>query len=278
MSRRLPRPVFVVAFALAALWATAVAAERDVALTVLVPVEMKETGFIDDLTKRFTKSARMKVKVIAGEIGTIQKLVEKGGGDVVFADSRAFAEQLRDAGHVTALKDVFYGERVVVGPKPDPARIAGMASVIEAFARIAGTQESFLSRGDDSALHQTEMAIWQEAGFDPEVGARKWYRKTHKKTSLTLRIAAIEFAYTLAGRSSWLRFGDPARLAVHVDGDPRLQVQTVVMRLNPRKHRKVQTAPARAFIKWLKSADARKVISEFTIKGETVYYLPQDGG
>lgn len=278
MSRRLPRPVFGVAFAIAALWATAVAAEREVALTVLVPVEMQETGFMAVLTQRFTKKARMKVKVIAGEIGAIEKLVEKGGGDVVFADSRAFAEQLKDAGHVTELRDVFYAERVVVGPKPDPARIAGMASVIEAFARIAGTQEPFLSRGDDSALHQTEMAIWQEARFDPEVGAGKWYRKSRKKTSLTLRIAAIEFAYTLAGRASWLRFGDPARLAVHVDGDPRLQVQTVVTRLNPRKHRKVQTAPARAFIKWLRSADAKKVIAEFTIKGEAVYYLPQDGG
>ena len=278
MSRRLSRLAFGVAFAFAALWATAAAAEREVALTVLVPVEMQETGFMAALTDRFSKKAGMKVKVIAGEIGAIEKLVEKGRGDVVFADSRAFAEQLKDAGHVTALKDVFYGERVVVGPKKDPARIAGMASAIEAFARIAGTQEPFLSRGDDSALHQTELAIWQEARFDPEVGAGKWYRKTHKKTSLTLRIAAIEFAYTLAGRASWLRFGDPARLAVHVDGDPRLQIRTVVMRLDPRKHRKVQTAPARAFIKWLSSADTKKMIAEFTIKGEAVYYLPLDGG
>ena len=41
-----------------------------------------------------------------------------------------------------------YAELIVVGPASDPARIAGMASVVHAFAAIARTQSPFVSRGD----------------------------------------------------------------------------------------------------------------------------------
>ncbi|MDJ0949033.1 MAG: substrate-binding domain-containing protein [Alphaproteobacteria bacterium] len=261
--------------ALAALLAGRPAA-GEVALTVLAPVELHESGFLAEMGKRFRDTSGIKLQVIAGETGPIDKLVEKGDGDVLFAAEPGRAERLAKAGHVVDLQDALYAERVVIGPQRDLAGIAGMASVIDAFARIAATRQPFLSRADNSALYRAELALWEEAGFDPEVGDRDWYHKARKKMSLTIKLAAAESAYTLADRASWLRFGNQSKLIVHVDADPRLLIVVQVMRLDPRKHPKVQTGPARAFLGWLTSKAGQEAITEFTIRGEPVYY-PADG-
>ena len=70
-----------------------------------------------------------------------------------------------------------YNDFVIVGPKSDPAGILGLQSAAEALDTIAAGAATFLSRGDDSGTHKTELALWREAGLDPAPQSGTWYRE-----------------------------------------------------------------------------------------------------
>lgn len=250
-------------------------AENGAALTVLSPAELQESGLLDVLLGRFRQRGGMTVRLVTDDGDALEKRLAVGG-DLLLAYDREGAERLEKQGHVTDLRELFYTELVVVGPSRDPAGVAGMASVIEAFARIAAGQHRFVSRADRSFVHRTELALWEEAAFDPEVGAGNWYIKSRRKMSLTVKLAALEEAYTLAGLPSWLRFGDSGRQALLVSGDPRLQVPVVAMRLDPARYPQARQEPAIALLRWLGSEEAQAAIGEFAIGGQPVYYLPND--
>lgn len=256
--------------------APALAQEKN-SLTLLAPVELVESGLLNHLATRFTAKSGITLRITGDKIGNFEKLVTLGEADVILANDPNTAAKLADAGEVLDRREIFYSERVVVGPKTDPARIAGMASVIAAFAAIAAAKQPFLSRYDDSAMHRTERSLWREAGPDPET-AGDWYQKARRKNSLTLRLAVLEDAYTLTDRASWLRIGDAGKFAVHVEGDPRLLVQIAVMRLNPKRHRATPAREAREFLAWLASDAGNEAFGAFAIGGEPVYYSNQAAG
>lgn len=270
--------LFTFGFIGAVLVATAPAvAQEQKSLTLLAPVELVESGLLGHLAARFTAKTSIALRITGNKIGNFEKLVTLGEADVVLTNDPNTAARLAGTGEVLDRREIFYSERIIVGPKADPARITGMASVIAAFTAIAAKKHPFLSRYDKSAMHRTERALWREAGPDPEA-AGDWYQKARKKMSLTLRLAVLEDAYTLTDRASWLRVGNAEKFAVHVEGDPRLLVQIAVMRLNPKRHRATPAREAREFLTWLASDAGREAFAAFAIGGEPVYYPNQEGG
>jgi tungstate transport system substrate-binding protein len=79
------------------------------------------------------------------EIGT------KGDADVLLVHARKSEDKFVADGFARERFDVMYNDFILLGPKNDPASIAGQASVTDAFNAILNAEATFASRGDKSA-------------------------------------------------------------------------------------------------------------------------------
>ena len=88
----------------------------------------------------------------------------------------------------------------------------------------------------------------------------------------TLNIASGLDAYSLTDRGTWLGFKNRGKLAILVEGDPRLFNQYGVILVHPAKHQHVKTRDGQAFIDWLLSDRGQKAIAAFRIDGQQVFF------
>jgi tungstate transport system substrate-binding protein len=224
-----------------------------------------------ELLPRFTEQSGIKVNLAIKSASEAAALLRQGKTDAVMTDDPETEEALLKSKDASKRLDVMYAELIVVGPASDPARIAGMASVVHAFAAIARTQSPFISRGDKSGLHRTERSIWEEAGLPKPEAAGKWYSEAGGDMAKALATAAKANAYILADKAAWLRFGARGQLVVMVADDPRLQQRFSITLVNPGKHKEVNGANAMAFAEWLISRDTQLAIGRFVLGGEQPY-------
>ena len=71
-------------------------------------------------------------------------------------DTQAELEFVRQGYGIERLA-VMHNDFVIVGPKKDPAGVAGMTDAVEALRKIAKSRSTFVSRGDDSGTNRKEL-------------------------------------------------------------------------------------------------------------------------
>ena len=71
-----------------------------------------------------------------------------------------------------------YNDFVLIGPKSDPAKVAGGKDIVDALKKIQAAQAPFVSRGDKSGTHMAELDLWKVAGVDIDKAKGPWYRDT----------------------------------------------------------------------------------------------------
>ncbi len=261
----------LVAAGLAAAGATlAAAAEK----TILVQstTSTKNSGLFEYLLPKFTAKTGIAVNVVAVGTGQALKNAGNGDGDVVLSHARAAEEKFVAGGFGVKRVEVMFNDYVIVGPKADPAKIAGEKDVIGAMRKIAASGAPFASRGDDSGTHLAELALWKDAGVDPKSGSGAWYRETGSGMGATLNAAAGMGAYALTDRATFASFANRQDMAVLVEGDRRMHNQYAAILVNPAKHPHVKAAEGQAFIDWLVSAEGQTAIAGFRVDGEQVFF------
>jgi tungstate transport system substrate-binding protein len=226
---------------------------------------------LTDLLPRFKESSGIKVELAVRPARDALELVRQGKVDAIMTDDPDAEEALVKAQDASKRLDVMYAELIVVGPASDPARIAGMASVVHAFAAIARTQSPFVSRGDRSGLHRTERRIWDEAGIARPGEAGRWYVEAKADMATALAEAARRNAYVLADKAAWLQLVQRGQLMVMVADDPRLQQRFAITLTSPAKHKTANGAHADVFAQWLVSRDTQLLIGRFALAGEQPY-------
>ena len=250
---------------------TAPAAAKDKTLTLVVTGSLQESGFFQYIRPLFEKRHGIAVTVIAGSAGEALSRAQRGKADAVLVDDFEGEQRIVAAGHGAGRSDVMYDNLVIVGPAEDPAGISGLASVIEALKLIATAEAPFLSRGDDSGVDRAERRFWDEAGIATGDESGGWYTLTGADMRTTLGMAAVQNAYTVTDRASWLAFKARRGLGVVVEGDPRLIHQFGIITVNPKKHAGIKAEAAITFVEWLGSEAAQKAIATFTVGGEAPY-------
>ena len=88
----------------------------------------------------------------------------------------------------------------------------------------------------------------------------------------TLNIASGLEAYALTDRGTWLSFKNRGKLAILMEGDPRLFNQYGVILVNPAKHKHVKAKDGQAFIDWLLSDRGQQAIAAFRLEGEQAFF------
>jgi tungstate transport system substrate-binding protein len=239
-------------------------------ITVASTTSTENSGLFGHILPLFTKKTGVAVRVVAVGTGQAIRLAERGDADVLFVHHRPSEEKFVKDGFGVERFDVMYNDYMVVGPKADPAKIAGGKDVAAAFKKIAAAKAPFASRGDNSGTHKAELGIWSKAGID--VKGAPWYRSTGSGMGATLNTAAGMAAYALADRGTWISFKNKQDLKIVVEGDPVLFNPYGVMAINPAKHPHIKAKDGQTFVNWLISPEGQAAIASFKPDGQQLFF------
>ena len=245
---------------------------QDKFITVASTTSTEQSGLFGFLLPAFQKRTGIQVRVVALGTGQALDLARRGDADVVLVHAKSAEEKFLAEGYGVKRDPVMYNDFVLIGPKSDPAKIAGGKDILEALKKIQATQSPFVSRGDRSGTHLAELALWKDAGIEIDKSKGPWYRDTGQGMGPALNTASSLNAYILADRGTWLAFRNRGDLAILVEGDKRLFNQYGVMLVNPDKHPTVKKDLGQTFIDWLVSPEGQKLIADYKIDGEQLFF------
>lgn len=266
------RRTFVALLAAVAVFAGFPVRGDDRFITVASTTSTEQSGLFGHMLPVFEKQTGIQVRVVAVGTGQALDLARRGDADVVFVHAKAAEEKFLAEGEGVKRYPVMYNDFVLIGPKSDPAKVAGSRDVLEALTKIEMARAPFVSRGDNSGTHIAELDLWQAAGIDLAKVKGPWYRDTGQGMGPALNTAAAMNAYLLSDRGTWLAFKNRGELTILVEGDKRLNNQYGVMLVNPVKHPNVKQDLGQAFVDWLVSPLGQKAIADYQINGEQLFF------
>jgi len=263
----------LLALALAASAAFALPAHaQDKSIVVASTTSTEQSGLFGHILPTFTKKTGIAVKVVALGTGQALDVGRRGDADVVFVHDRAAEDKFVTEGFGVDRRDVMYNDFVLIGPKSDPAKVAGGKDVAAALKAVAAAKAPFVSRGDKSGTHAAELRYFKDAGVDPNEGKGTWYRETGSGMGPALNTASSMNAYILADRGTWLSFKNRGELGIVVEGDRKMFNPYGVILVDPAKHAHVKQAEGRAFMDWLVSAEGQAAIASYKVGGEQLFF------
>lgn len=221
-----------------------------------------DSGFIEALAADFESThPGIQLSVLGESSAQILNLGRSGAVDVLLTHAPAqeavfLAEQNPQLSEI-----VVSSEFLLVGPPDLVATFAGL-STVKAFARINHNGYPFVSRGDGSGTHETELGQWPN-GVAPTAD---WYISTGQGMGLTLQVADQRHAFTLAEAGAFFGSENLDNLAQVVLIDPPG---------NPYRITVTADAPAgaREFADWMLSEAGRAAINRINqaLFGAIVY-------
>lgn len=247
-------------------------------ITVSSTTSTKNSGLYDHLLPRFTETTGIEVRVVAVGTGKAIRLAKAGDADVLLVHHKPSEEKFVAEGFGVVRSDVMYNDFVLIGPEQDPARIRGESDVTVALRKISDAGQPFASRGDDSGTNKKERSLWASANVDTDTVSGSWYRETGSGMGATLNVAVGMNAYVLSDRSTWLKFGNKADLAILVEGDERLFNQYGVILVNPAKHPHVKAELGQTFIDWITGPEGQHHIGAYKIEGRQAFFPNASSG
>ena len=248
------------------------AAAQDRFIVVSSTTSTEQSGLFGHVLPAFEKDTGIKVRVVALGTGQALDMARRGDADVVFVHDQVAEEKFVADGFGVKRLPVMYNDFVLIGPKNDPAKIAGGRDILVALQKIAAGEAPFVSRGDKSGTHAAELRYWKAAGVDLDAKKGAWYKDTGSGMGPTLNTASAMNGYVLADRGTWLSFKNRGELAILVEGDSRLFNQYGVMLVNPAKHPHVKKDLGQQFVDWIVSPQGQATIASYKIGGEQLFF------
>ena len=241
-------------------------------ITVASTTSTEQSGLFKHLLPILEKKTGIQVRVVALGTGQALDMGRRGDADVVFVHARPLEEKFVAEGYGARRYEVMYNDFVLIGPRADPAKVAGGKDAVAALKRIHQTKAAFVSRGDRSGTHFAELELWKAAGIDIDRDKGSWYREIGQGMGPALNTAAGMNAYVLSDRGTWLSFKNRADLVIAVEGDRRLFNQYGMILVNPQKHLGVKKEMGQAFIDWIISSEGQDAIAAYKIGGEQLFF------
>jgi tungstate transport system substrate-binding protein len=267
------RRTFIAAAALAAaVFAAPASHAQDKSIVVASTTSTQDSGLFEYLLPIFKQKTGITVKVVAQGTGQALDTGRRGDADVVFVHAKSAELKFLAEGQGVKRYPVMYNDFVLIGPKGDPAHVKGMTDVAKAFQTIKDKQASFISRGDRSGTNIAELKLWKDAGIDIAKDKGPWYKAIGQGMGAALNTAGASNAYVLSDRGTWIHFKNKGDLEILVQGDRRMFNQYGVMLVNPEKHPNVKKELGQTFIDWLISPEGQKVIANYKIDGQQLFY------
>jgi tungstate transport system substrate-binding protein len=237
-----------------------------------------DAGIVGALEEAYQRKTGVRVTHVGAGTGKALELARTGDFDLVMVHARALEDRFVADGYGIDRRDIMFNDFVILGPASDPAGIRGERSAAAAMAKIAKTRALFVTRGDNSGTHVKEQEIWGASGVVP---SGDWYvvwEKGATGNAATTRHADERQAYLLMDRATYLTMKKDIRLQVLVEGGRDLLNFIAVIRVNPSRFPQVSVDAVKAFVDWLVSDEAQRLIQGFGVDryGEPLFFPNSD--
>ncbi|WP_298864946.1 substrate-binding domain-containing protein [uncultured Sulfitobacter sp.] len=246
-----------------------IAAAQDM-MRMAVTTSFQNSGLAGVLLPAIEADLGLEVQLVVVGTGQALKLGEAGDVDAILVHSRRAEETFVAGGFGRHRREIMYNDFVLIGPSADGAAVAAVQTAADALRKIEATQETFVSRGDDSGTHKKELALWRAAALEPE-SFGDWYKAVGAGMGAALNTASGLDAYILSDRASWLNFGNKGTLALLFSGDPVLFNQYAYLPVSQERHSHVKAVLASKLEGWLTSPRAAALINGYAINGERLF-------
>ena len=184
------------------------ATEETKAVRLVMVDTLEESGILEELLTEFEETYGYEVSVQSTSASGALTMAKLGIFDLVLTEKSAVTDSFVAEGYARVLSGfeteemlLCTMEYLLCGPKDDPAGAADAATLADAFAAIAQSESRFLSRGDDSASHKREAALWPA---NQEFG--DWYLTVGTDMGPLLVMNGFEGGYVLTDKLTWLIF------------------------------------------------------------------------
>lgn len=225
------------------------------------------------LQPTFEAESGYTLEITSAGTGAAIKKGETGDADMLLVHAKASEEEFIAAGYGVERIPFMHNFFVIVGPKDDPAGVAGSTSAAEALKKIADAGASFVSRGDDSGTHKKELQLWEAAGVDP--AGQSWYISAGAGMGATLTMANEEMAYTLTDKGTYLAHEVASEMPIILAESDDMKNTYSMIAVSTEKWPDVNEAGVNAFIEWMQGEEASALIKNYGVEeyGEPLFFL-----
>ncbi len=243
-------------------------------LTLTTTTSTYDTGLLDEINREFKERYGVDVHAVAQGTGAAIQTARNGDADVVLVHARELEDDFLEDGYGVNRRDIMFNDFVIVGPEDDPAGIMGMEDAAEAFSKVAETESTFVSRGDNSGTHLKELDIWDIAVEGP---GGEWYREAGEGMGYVLNQADGSDAYTLADRGTYISMKAEIGLEILVEGPiedgPEILANPYgIIAVNPGVHDDVKYDIAMAYIGFITSKEGQEIIEKYTVNEQQLFF------
>jgi len=232
----------------------------------------RDSGLYNFILPEFEKKFGIKVYVAAFGTGQAIKNVENCDGDILISHAATLEEKFVKNGYGISRHNLMFNDFILVGPQNDPAKIRNLSNIGKILSKIAKTESIFISRGDNSGTHISELRLWKMSKIKPLKYNGLWYLQSGQGMGATLNIAVAKNAYTYTDRATWLKFANKRSHMVLFENIKILRNQYGIVRLNPSHCPNINHKNAQIFFRWITSNDGQSLIKDFNINGEKVFF------
>jgi len=267
-----------------------VVVQKSGTITIATTTSTFDSGLLDYLNPMFTAGTGIKVKVVSMGTGAAIRAGENGDADLILVHDTKGELAFVDGGYGIDRREVFHNDFIILGPEANPAGISTDENASAALAKIAASESTFISRGDDSGTHRKEQELWKASGLalvetsrvitkknmdvvvDYVKPAGEWYLSIGQGMGAVLTMAYEKQAYVLTDRGTYLSYMANTDLAILNEGDPLLMNQYGIIAVNPGKHEGIKFDLAMIYINWICSSVGQKAIGDFRKEGEVLFH------
>lgn len=226
-------------------------------LEIATTTSVQNSGLLSVLLPEFELNEGVEVRAHATGSGRALQMLSSGAVDAVISHSPLAEQRLMQDHPDWSYRKLAYNWFVVVGPATDPARVRMATDIADAFRRIAESDATFVSRGDESGTHERENVFWEAAGRRP---ITQRLLVSGRGMAQALRHADEARAYTLTDAPTFRQLADGLDLQILFEDDASLlNTYSVIHRAD--------SVEARALAAWLFSDAGRTMLAAFNVEG-----------
>jgi tungstate transport system substrate-binding protein len=231
-------------------------------LLLVTTTSVRDTGLLGALLLVFEEQTGVRAQVIAVGSGAALRMGRDGNADVLLTHAPEGEKKLVASGAAVNRTPIMENYFVIAGPRKDPAGVRDAGSPADAIRRIADSSARFASRGDDSGTHRREVALFKEAGLDPEA---RWsgFSSSGAGMGQTLQIAGEKRAYVLSDIGTFLAFRERIELESLSKPAPSLRNVYSVLRVDPNRLDPVRAKRAEQFETFMLDPETQRQIADF---------------
>ena len=194
------------------------ATEETKTIRLSTTTSVNDSGLLAELLPVFEAAYGYTVEIYSAGTGKSIANAKMGNADIILVHSKSQEEAFIEGGFARIVPgfeaertSFIYNYYVLCGPSADPAGVAAVASVMDAFAAISEGKYTFISRGDGSGTHTKEISLWPEAlGITADAATfadyTEWYVSANTGMGACLVMAEEMGAYILTDKATFLTF------------------------------------------------------------------------